>query len=145
MDRLFTNVGARLKAFAKGYFKVTTWLLIIGGVIAFVALIAEEYTAPYAFGVLIGVPVTILSNLLFCWILHAFGSIAEKHEDGEPNSAQEEYEPPKANNNRFAFTERPSSQETREEEDTMFKTSMVVVAVVVGVFVVLLVLVGVLS
>ena len=86
MDNLFTNVGAKLKAFAKAYFKITMWLLIIGGVIAFFALILQEYTAPYAFGVLFGVPLAIFSNLVSCWILHAFGSIAEKHEDGEPVS-----------------------------------------------------------
>jgi hypothetical protein len=58
------------------------WLLIVGGVISFFALVIEEATAAYAFTILLGVPAAILSNLVFCWILHAFGSIAEKHEDG---------------------------------------------------------------
>ena len=83
MDNLFTNVGQKLKAFAETYFKITMWLLIIGGVITFIALIAIDHDyAPGAFGVLLGVPAAILSNLVFCWILYAFGSIAEKHEDG---------------------------------------------------------------
>ncbi len=82
MDNLFTNVGQKLKAFAKTYFQVTMWLLIVGGVISFFVLVMEEATAAYAFAILLGVPASILSNLVFCWILHAFGSIAEKHEDG---------------------------------------------------------------
>ena len=82
MDNLFTNVGQKLKAFAKTYFQVTMWLLIVGGVISFFALVMEEATAAYAVAILLGVPAAILSNLVFCWILHAFGSIAEKHEDG---------------------------------------------------------------
>ena len=85
MDNLFTNVGAKLKAFAKIYFKITMWLLIISGVISFFALLAMgEEMAPFAFGVLLYVPLMILSTLVSCWVLHAFGSIAEKHEDGEP-------------------------------------------------------------
>ena len=83
MDNLFTNVGSKLKAFAETYFKISMWILIIGGVIAFFSLLAMgEEMAPFAFGVLLGVPVAILGNLVSCWILHAFGSIAEKHEGG---------------------------------------------------------------
>lgn len=82
MDNLFINVGQKLKAFAETYFKITMWLLIVGGVISFFALVMEEATAAYAFAILLGVPAAILSNLVSCWILHAFGSIAEKHEDG---------------------------------------------------------------
>ena len=48
MDNLFTNVGQKLKAFAKTYFQVTMWLLIVGGVISFFALVIEEATAAYA-------------------------------------------------------------------------------------------------
>ena len=82
MDDLFTNVGAKLKAFAKGYFAVSMWILIIGGVISFFVLVSDEPTVPYAVGVLFGVPLAILGNLVLCWMLHAFGSIAEKHENG---------------------------------------------------------------
>lgn len=82
MDDLFTNVGQKLKAFAKTYFQITMCILIIGGVISFFVLVSNEFTALYALGVLFGVPLVIFGNLVSCWILHAFGSIAEKHENG---------------------------------------------------------------
>ena len=81
MDELFSNVGGKLKRFARGYFAVSTTLLVIGGLIAFIALLLDEGTALLALVVLFGIPVIIFTNLLFCWILHAFGSITEKHED----------------------------------------------------------------
>ena len=89
MDNLFTNVGAKLKAFAKTYFQITMWLLIIGGVISFFVLLAMgEEMAPFAFGVLLYVPLMILSTLVSCWVLHAFGSIAEKHEVGNVTNTE---------------------------------------------------------
>ena len=81
MDDLFSNVGSKLKRFARGYFAVTTTLLVVGGLIAFIALLLEEETALLALIVLFGIPFIIFVNLLCCWVLHAFGSITEKHED----------------------------------------------------------------
>ena len=132
MDNLFINVGGKLKKFAKAYFSITTWILIIGGVIAFFVLVSEEYTAPFAFGVLLGVPLAILGNLVFCWILHAFGSIAEKHEDCPPESEPEQAPPQPWVENKA------DDVEPDKEQEKVFIVAMAVVSVLVIGLIVLL-------
>ena len=152
MDNLFTNVGAKLKAFAKTYFKITMWLLIVGGVISFFALVMEEYTAPYAFGILFGVPLVILGNLVACWILHAFGSIAEKHEGG--NHIPDLEEAPAAQPQEVIVeTEEseqavPLSAEQTEDDKEKQKKKNTIVTIALGVIaveIIVVVLLGVLS
>ena len=133
MNNLFTNVGRKLKAFAKAYFTITMWLLIVGGVIAFFALVSEEYTAPFAFGVLIGVPLAILGNLVFCWILHAFGSIAEKHEAALPE--------PEPENSPQPWVENIADDAMSDEgQNKMFRIAMVVFAVAIILIIILITL-----
>lgn len=130
MDNLFTNVGAKLKAFAKTYFKISMWILIISGVIAFFSLLAMgEEMVPFALGVLLGVPAAILGNLVSCWILHAFGSIAEKHEGG--NHIPDLEEAPAAQPQEV-IVETEESEQTEDDKEKQNKKNTIV-AVALGV------------
>lgn len=135
MDNLFINVGGKLKKFAKAYFSITTWILIIGGVIAFFALVSEEYTAPFAFGVLLGVPLAILGNLVFCWVLHAFGSIAEKHEDAPPAPQAEKTPPPLVEN-------KADDVQPDADQDKVFRVAIWVIVLSLAALVLLVLLGG---
>ena len=81
MDSLFTNVGGKLKDFAKAYFKITTVLLILGGMVS-LALITDNELLMKMMGwvalvPLLGVPLLIFANLVTCWALYAIGESAE--------------------------------------------------------------------
>ena len=83
LDSVFANCSGKLKTFIRAYYAISTGLLVLGGVIGFIACLDSEATAPFAFAILIGVPVVVLVNAAFCWAVHAFASIARHYEKEE--------------------------------------------------------------
>ena len=87
LDVFFIRVGPKLKDTAKIYFRVTTILLLVFGVVALG--LAIEYARFLGWLVLVpclGVPVAILMNLIFSWVLYAIGESAEVAERTLPDA-----------------------------------------------------------
>ena len=83
-DGLYSNIGGKIKSWAKGIFVVEAIAAIIGGIIAMCTSVSDVYPGGYEVDstqLIIGLLVLVLGPfvaLVSTWVLYGFGELIEK-------------------------------------------------------------------
>lgn len=84
----FDNIGGKIKNLAKWSCWITILLIWIAAPIAFIALVADDWTAEFCWIPLVGAIVGPVLVWVESWLLYAFGELVEKTADNENNTRQ---------------------------------------------------------
>jgi hypothetical protein len=82
----FDNIGGKIKNLAKWSCWITILLIWIAAPIAFIALVADDYTAELCWIPLVGAIVGPIFVWIGSWAMYAFGEFVERTCDNEDNT-----------------------------------------------------------